>query len=756
MTSSKHFTHGIHFSEIVMERPFELDVLWDILTHLATLTSRGPVIWETRVKEGKVHYLLGTTKKSKGKVHGVFMAHNKVQFRDVVREKIRGSPEQLVEDTTYKTASPPFIRTNIKTAKKLKVTKNPLSLNTDTVKSMIRAVLSSMVTDREEELVVQLVLTASYAPRPVTEATSSSWIDSIMARTYKMPADQKKDIRDRASLYSFDAFIRVGSSSDDTYRIINTANAMKILESSGVHIGIANEKADNLNYPENFYNLSNLLMNPVRLSVKEAASFMLLPLGEEELPGSPSIHPRMLNPPRWYKEPASIFRAGMINKNDRTFAMSLEQTPRKLSISPRDALEHTMLRGPTGSGKSTAMLSLILSDIRAGRSVLVLDPKNDLITDVLARIPEDRWGDVVVLDPTDPSPVGLNPLNMGLSPALTSDIILSVFHELWQDAWGVRTQDILGASLNTLARIKGSNLLYLIPLLTDETFRKKMTSKVYDPIGLSNFWERYESLSARERNAEIAPVLNKLRNFTTRPALRNVLGQSKPKFNLNELFFGRKIVLVPLNKGTVGADTAKLLGSLVVGLTWAMALSRANIAKEKRHMVSIFIDELQDYLSLPTSFSDALAQARGLGVSYTVAHQHVAQLTPDIKAGLDTNCRNKIIFGLRSSDAKDMAAESDKLEPLDFMMLPRYEVYTTFSVNGKSVGWVRGKTLPPEPPTILPAELKARSMTRYGIDSTQTEEELKALFEKPKEEDPIVTDTPIGRKRKPNTADNND
>ena len=43
---------------------------------------------------------------------------------------------------------------------------------------------------------------------------------------------------------------------------------------------------------------------------------------------------------------------------------------------------------------------------------------------------------------------------------------------------------------------------------------------------------------------------------------------------------------------------------------------------EKRHIVSVYIDELQDYLALPTSFSDALAQARGLGVAYTVKSKH--------------------------------------------------------------------------------------------------------------------------------------
>lgn len=316
------------------------------------------------------------------------------------------------------------------------------------------------------------------------------------------------------------------------------------------------------------------------------------------------------------------------------------------------------------------MQSLILSDIRAGRSVLVIDPKADLVTDILARIPDERKDDVVVIDPSDPCPVGFNPLSYNQDPTLTADSILAVFQELFSQNWGIRSADILSGALLTLAKIKGSNLLWLPPLLTDAAFRKKITSQIHDPVALQPFWNHFEEMKDTERRTEIAPVLNKLRQITYRPGLRNVLGQSEPKFSLTDLFYTRKIVLVPLNKGLVGAESARLLGSLIVGLTWSLALSRASIPSEKRHMVSIYIDELQDYRSLPTSFSDALAQARGLGVAYTVAHQYRGQLPPDIKAGIDANCRNKIIFGLNSEDAKDMAAEAPRATSARFHDAP--------------------------------------------------------------------------------------
>jgi len=79
------------------------------------------------------------------------------------------------------------------------------------------------------------------------------------------------------------------------------------------------------------------------------------------------------------------------------------------------------------------------------------------------------------------------------------------------------------------------------------------------------FWNEFESLSDLQRQQWIAPVANKLRQFTLRSGLRNVLGQARPKFSLTDLFAQRKIVLVPLNRAVAGSESSRLLGSLIVG-----------------------------------------------------------------------------------------------------------------------------------------------------------------------------------------------
>ncbi len=578
----------------------------------------------------------------------------------------------------------------------------------------------------------------NYSSSNKKEWAYATWLEVIFGSVSKATAEARKTVREKAEQHGLEAAIRIGVSDERAVsRLRALISALKVLESAGVRIHDEAENPEKLNsahVPWHF---------PLRLSVKELANFLLLPAGEEELPGTPGLHPRLLLPPAWLKEPANA-------QSDRSFAVSTDMVPRKLSISPRDSLEHTHLIGPTGSGKSTAMEHMVLADISAGRGVLLIDPKQDLVSNVLSRIPEERTGDVVVIDPSSPCPVGFNPLGFisYRNKALIADAVLSVLREIWQDSWGVRIQDCLSASLLTLAETDGASLLWLQPLLTDDNFRRKIVSGVKDKVALLPFWAQFEALSELQRRQQIEPVLNKLRQFTLRPGLRNVLGQARPKFSLMDLFTQRKIVLVPLNRGIVGNEAGRLLGSLIVGLTWTLALSRANLPPERRHLVSVYIDELQDYLSLPTDLSDALAQARGLGVGMTLTHQYRDQLPPEVRAGVDANCRNKIVFGLNSKDAKDMAAMAPELTAEDFMTLPRYQIYTSFQSGGKSTGWVMGRTLPPTPALRDPAELYAQSMRAYGAPAEETEEEYLKTVMNHSAPGSDAGETPIGRRKR--------
>ena len=131
-----------------------------------------------------------------------------------------------------------------------------------------------------------------------------------------------------------------------------------------------------------------------------------------------------------------------------------------------------------------------------------------------------------------------------------------------------------------------------------------------------------------------------------------------------------------------------------------------------------------------------------------MAHQYRAQLPPEIRAGIDANARSKIVFGLNATDAKEVAAMAPELDALDFMTLPRYEIYTNFISGGKATGWIRGKTIPPREALRSAAEFRAVSQANYGIPHEETERAFIKLLKSCEDEiPPDVADTSFGRRK---------
>lgn len=443
------------------------------------------------------------------------------------------------------------------------------------------------------------------------------------------------------------------------------------------------------------------------LNAAEVTGVVAWPLGMTNAPGLELGSTRQLAP-----HPA-IAQGGRI-----IGASTYPGSERPLALGVSDSLRHLHVIGPTGVGKSTLLLNLIVQDLQAGRGVVVIDPKRDLVEAVLERMPAGRVKDVILLDPTDEErPVGLNPLSGGESPELVVEQTVGVLHGLFKAFWGPRTDDILRASLSVLATQPGMTLVEVPLLLTDKAFRRRMVAKVNDPVALGPFWAWYEALSDAERAAAIGPVMNKLRAFLLRRRVRNVIGQADAALDLEAAIATNKVVLVSLSKGLLGEEAAQLVGSLVVAKLWQAVQARAGAQQGDRPPVFAYVDEMQDYLNLPTSLADLLAQARGLGLGMTLAHQHLGQLPTELRKAVMANARSRVIFQTSADDGRVLAKElAPYLGPEDLQVLGPYEVVATLAAGAQVTPPVTARTYGAPPVTGQAEAARAASRARYGRD----------------------------------------
>ncbi|WP_285728215.1 type IV secretory system conjugative DNA transfer family protein [Psychromicrobium xiongbiense] len=572
----------------------------------------------------------------------------------------------------------------------------------------------------KESLVVQLVLgprvPSRLTPSEIPEVNQPLGSLLTTGAMRERRADVRRQITSKRADGGFTALVRIGANATDERAHTLTrglVNALRGLSAPGMRLHFRPEHVDWINRPSNTWPL--LLPLGQHLTVSEIGRLSAWPMTEKDsiYPGQPPKHPRQIRP---------SFTA---RPSDRVVALSTapgtEGQPLGLSI--EDSTRHFWTMGPTGVGKSSLLLNLLIQDLEAGRGIVVVEPK-DLIQDLLHHIPNHRKGDIVVLDALDEEAVvGLNPLQLhGRSPALVADQLFSVFQGLYGGELGPRSSDILRNALFALASSGGGTLAQLPFLLTNRAFRDRITRPVAaaDPLVAGPFWHWFDSLSPESAATIIAPISNKLRPLL-RHQLRYVLGQVKPRFNLRQVLQEKKVLLVPLQKGVLGPEAAQLLGALVVADAWAALQERTVIPPKDRHPVTFVLDEVQEYLRLPMDLGDALALSRSLGASFHLAHQYLEQLPAPMRAAFEANARSRVFFQLTKRDAEAASEMAPGLEPEDFMALPARHIYTQLVRDGMATEWASGRTADIPARTSNPASIRRASRTRFGVPVAEIE-----------------------------------
>jgi hypothetical protein len=403
-----------------------------------------------------------------------------------------------------------------------------------------------------------------------------------------------------------------------------------------------------------------------------------------------------------------------------------------IGVTVDDARRHVDIKGLTGSGKTVFETGFGLREARAGRGLAVIDLQGDMSNMLLDRLPAECAHRLVIIDPADrAAPPAFNPLSaLGAgggehsreAAEWAADTLTSVFAQLYRAWWGPRMDELMRSACITLAAQPGSTLPDVLRLLTDAGFRRNILD-VHPPAPvLATLWTGFEQLSAYQRTNLCAPLASRLRAVLSRSFAAQLLSCPVSTFSLTDILDGG-ILIARLPKGELGADAARLIGSLLVSGLWAHTTRRSLRPPEQRPDATIIIDEAHNLLNLPIGVDEALAESRGYRVSWVLAHQNLAQLSEGVRNAIDANARTKIYFTVSPDDAKRLAAHvRPHLSEYDLANRPAREMTVRSIHHGHNqVPYTLDSPPLPDPIPGQADRLRAVSRRLCGLTDAQRE-----------------------------------
>ncbi len=453
---------------------------------------------------------------------------------------------------------------------------------------------------------------------------------------------------------------------------------------------------------------------PIQLSATELLSFIAWPIESPYVAGISPALSRHLPPSAIIPTKGRVLGTANMPGAEREIAMSYPSSTR-----------HTHVLGRTGTGKSTLLANMMAQDMETGHGVILIEGKGDLFEAALDRIPTSRLDDVIVLDLSDNvRPVGFNIFDQGNSRT-SIDELCSLIETMYKDSsQSIRAPQVLYHMTHALAEVPGSTFIDLPTMLTaqgseENDWRDSIWRQVKDH-EVSAFVQRYLNMSPKDQDQLSAPVFNRIWQFTSRPEIRNILGQRKSSFKMTDVIEGNKILLVNLNGIRVGKQTASLVGTLLVNAVW-QAVRSVNTTKPN----FLYLDEFQDFTGLPVDIESMLAKARSSNLGAVLAHQNLTQLRPELRSGVMANTATKVVFRISSDDARLMARElSRRVDDSDFTGLPEHDAIALVATDTGSSPPVSITTKPPGRSTHNAAKARQLSRLRYGRPVDEVKEEI--------------------------------
>ncbi len=333
-------------------------------------------------------------------------------------------------------------------------------------------------------------------------------------------------------------------------------------------------------------------------------------------------------------------------------------------------------------------------DMANGQGFCLIDPHGDLALAVV-RAGGDK---VICWNVADPScELGYNPLFVGSesSRPLVASALIETLKKQWEDAWGARMEHLMRYALLALLERNGSTLQDIMPLFLDKDFRAGVVASIADP-QVRIFWEdEFPAMNYRTAADGVAPIANKLGAFLAHPVVRMALCTPEIPLDFREIMDAGKVLVVNLGKGRLGADTANVVGGLIVSAIAHAAYSREDQPEAARKPFFLYVDEFHSFTT--SAFADMLSELRKYGLGLVATTQYGARLSETVREAIFGNVGTIIAFRVGATDAAILEKQfGGDIHARDLVGLANYEIYLKMMVDGVQTKPFSARTLSPE------------------------------------------------------------
>jgi hypothetical protein len=367
--------------------------------------------------------------------------------------------------------------------------------------------------------------------------------------------------------------------------------------------------------------------------------------------------------------------------------------------------QHTYIVGQTGTGKTTLLKTMILSDMKAGHGLAVIDPHGEMYYDLLEMIPEERKEDVVLFDPSDINyPIGFNLLQVKDEGDDEREYLVkelrAVIKRFALEFFQFSSGDYVGSVFFTHIQ---NNLLLA---MSDQENPGTML-EFYEIFQSKDYWRRWLPLQWSNRSLgrwveETLPKTDytafsrdggrygeyfssKFVDFINDPRIALIFGQPFSTIDLDDVIENKKILLINLSKGLLGEANSNMLGMILMAKLNAAFMGRLKSIGEgeKPDPFYLYVDEFQNIAT--ENFSILLAEARKFGLGLILANQYMQQISRSrILDAIIGNVGTIISFRLGLEDAKEIENQFlPEYSAHDLCNLPNYNAVMRTNIKGE-------------------------------------------------------------------------